>query len=131
MEEVRVGLCLGLDGGRPLKKGFVLWGDQNQDKYNGRSFMTMYVVDSADKANARSLVGGIGLYTWVGEEKWWGRLTLADVAVGKAVYYLEPERDAPGLRVGRGPEWSRVTMPGVPTYKGTQVFPESACAGLR
>jgi hypothetical protein len=133
IEEDRVALCVGIDGGPPiLRKGIVTRGFEVKP-----GDFLVSVRESADGAESRQSPWDFGTgYEWLG----WngelkdllGRLTLADVAVGKTVYFLINYRSNPmEYRAGDSPWFSTVKMPGFEFTQEAAVFPASACAGLR
>ena len=85
-------------------------------------------VDGA-KSNQSSwdFLTGYGRVGWNGL----GRLTLADVAVGKTVYFLIENDEPREYRHGDSPVYSTYKMPSVMIIQEAAVFPASACAGLR
>ena len=65
-------------------------------------------------------------------ERWFGRLTLADLAVGKTVYLYQPENvGSHTFRGGDSPTFYAQKIPGAINFESRGVFPASACAGLR
>jgi hypothetical protein len=127
IEEFRVAFCVGIDGDPPLlKKGFVRLYSQSKNTFS------VFIVDSTDKSNSSGVVLRFDGRGSADMADVFGVLTEADVAPGKAVYYLEPEFwDVDEIRSGGSQVFSTVKVPGGKSGKTLLMVPESACAGLR
>ena len=130
IEEDRVALCVGIDGDPPiLRKGIVTSG--GYEVKPGEFFIS---VREDSRQSSWDFITGFGGLGWSGELKdMLGRLTLADVAVGKTVYFLivNYESQVIEYRHGDSPVFSAQKMPGMVKVQEAAVFPASACAGLR
>ena len=127
-------LCVGTYGDPPmLRKGIVTRG--GFEVKPGDFFVS--VRESVDGAESNQdswfFMTGSGWLGWSGELKdMLGRLTLADVAVGKTVYFLiNYESQVIEYRGGDFKDFSAQKMPANVMAQEAAVFPASACAGLR
>ena len=123
--------CVGIHGDPPiLRKGIITRGFEVQPGY-----FTVSVRESAPSSLPAipldaSLLTGYARGGWnVGLEYMLGRLTLADVAVGKTVYFVKDKDEPIEYRMYESPVYSTIKVPGLPIEAA--VFPASACAGLR